>query len=113
LARDANRYLDAQAPWHQVHEDMPAAGRTLYVALCALAALDVVLYPFLPFSAQRLHELLGRAGRVEDEPWQAVWPEPGTALPKPAPLFTKLDDAVAEEMTAKLGTSGGEAASPS
>ncbi|MCH8848130.1 MAG: methionine--tRNA ligase [Chloroflexi bacterium] len=113
LARDANRYLDAQAPWHQVRDDMPAAGRTLYVALCALAALDVVLYPFLPFSAQRLHELLGRAGRVEDEPWQAVWPEPGTALPKPAPLFTKLDDAVAEEMTAKLGTSGGEAASPS
>ncbi len=112
LARDANRYLDAQAPWHQVREDMPAAGRTLYTALCALAALDVVLYPFLPFSAQRLHELLGRAGRVEDEPWQAAWPEPAMALPKPYPLFTKLDDAVAKEMAAKLGTPG-EAASPS
>ena len=110
LARDANRYLDAQAPWHQVREDMPAAGRTLYTALCALAALAVVLYPFLPFSAQRLHELLGRTGRVEDEPWQAVWPEPGTALPKPAPLFTKLDDAVVEEMAGKLGTSGAAAA---
>ncbi len=109
LARDANRYLDAQAPWHQIHEDKPAAGRTLYAALCAIAALDVVLYPFLPFSAQRLHELLGRAGRVEDEPWQAVWPEPGTELPKPAPLFTKLDAAVVEEMTAKLGTPGATA----
>ncbi len=106
LAREANRYLDAQAPWHQVHEDKPAAGRTLQVALCAIAALDVVLYPFLPFSAQRLHELLGRAGRVEDEPWQAAWPVPGTGLPKPTPLVTKLDDSVVEEMAGKLGTSG-------
>ena len=67
------------------------------------------VYPFLPFSAQRLHELLGRAGRVEDEPWQAAWPEPGTELPKPVPLFTKLDAAVVEEMTAKLGTPGATA----
>ena len=39
-----------------------------------------------------------------------MWPEPGTALPKPAPLFTKLDDAVVEEMAGKLGTSGEAAA---
>ena len=69
-------------------------------------SLDGFVELVLPFSAQRLHELLGRAGRVEDEPWQAAWPEPGTALPKPSPLFTKLDDAVVEEMTGKLGTSG-------
>ena len=112
LARDANRYLDKQAPWRQIHEDKAGAGRTLYASLCVLAALDVVLYPFLPFSAQRLHELLGRTGRVEDEPWEAAWPLPGTALPKPVPLFTKLDDSVVEEMASKLGTSG-EAASPS
>ena len=103
LARDANRYLDAQAPWQQVKTDKAAAGRTLYTAMQALMALRVTLNPFLPFSAQRLHELLGRDGNVEDVGWRFETSEPGAPLPEPKPLFTKLDDFVADEMLAKLG----------
>ena len=102
LARDANRYLDAQAPWKQVKTDKAAAGRTLYTAMQALMALRITLYPFLPFSAQRLHELLGRDGRVQDVGWRMENSEPGAPLPEPTPLFTKLDDSVADEMLAKL-----------
>ena len=103
LARDANRYLDAQAPWKQVKTDKAAAARTLHTALHVVSALKIALYPFLPFSAQRLHELLGLSGDVREEPWAARRPEPGTALPQPAPLFTKLDDEVATEMVGLLG----------
>lgn len=103
LARDANRYLDAQAPWQQVKTDKAAAGRTLYTAMQALMALRVTLYPFLPFSTQRLHELLGRSDRVQDVGWRFETSEPGTPLPEPAPLFKKLDDSVADEMLARLG----------
>ena len=103
LARDANRYLDAQAPWQQVKTDKAAAGRTLYTAMQVLMALRVTLYPFLPFSVQRLHELLGRDGRVQDVGWCLEASEPGAPLPEPTPLFTKLDDSVADEMLAKLG----------
>ena len=103
LARDANRYLDAQAPWQQVKTDKAAAGRTLYTAMQALMALRVTLNPFLPFSTQRLHELLGRDGKVEDLGWRFETSEPGAPLPEPRPLFTKLDDSVADEMLAKLG----------
>lgn len=103
LARDANRYLDAQAPWQQVKTDKTAAGRTLYTAMQALMALRVTLNPFLPFSTQRLHELLGRDGKVEDVGWRFETSEPGAPLPEPKPLFTKLDDSVADEMLAKLG----------
>ena len=103
LARDANRYLDAQAPWQQVKTDKAAAGRTLYTAMQALMALRVTLNPFLPFSTQRLHELLGRDGNVEDVGWRFETSEPGAPLPEPKPLFTKLDDSVADEMLAKLG----------
>ena len=103
LAREANRYLDAQAPWQQVKTDKAAAGRTLYTAMQALMALRVTLSPFLPFSAQRLHELLGRDGKVEDVGWRFETSEPGAPLPEPKPLFTKLDDSVADEMLAKLG----------
>ena len=103
LARDANRYLDAQAPWQQVKTDKAAAGRTLYTVMQALMALRVTLNPFLPFSSQRLHELLGRDGNVEDVGWCFETSEPGAPLPEPKPLFTKLDDFVADEMLAKLG----------
>ncbi len=102
LAREANRYLDAQAPWRQVKSDKAAAGRSLHTAMRALMALRIALYPFLPFSAQRLHELLGKSGRVQDAGWRLEDLEPGAPLPEPAPLFTKLDESAAEEMRAKL-----------
>ncbi|MYA50953.1 MAG: methionine--tRNA ligase [Chloroflexi bacterium] len=103
LAREVNRYLDAQAPWQQVKTDRAAAGRTLYTAMQALMALRVTLNPFLPFSTQRLHELLGRDGEVAGVGWRFETSEPGVPLPEPRPLFTKLDDSVADEMLVKLG----------
>ena len=102
LAREANRYLDVQAPWRQVREDMDGAARTLYTALHVISGLKVMSMPFLPFSAQRLHELLGLPGDAEASGWAVASPRPGTALPVPQPLFTKLDDSVAEEQSAKL-----------
>ena len=103
LAREANRYLDAREPWHQVRENLAAAARTLSTALYAIAGLKVLTYPFLPFSAQRLHELLGSEGPVERTGWTVVPPVPGTRLQRPEPLFAKLDDGVAEVQAAKLG----------
>ena len=79
LARDANRYLDAQAPWKQVKTDKAAAGRTLYTAMQALMALRITLYPFLPFSAQRLHEICW-AGMAGYRTWAGVWRTASRAL---------------------------------
>ena len=42
--------------------DKVSAGRSLYVTMAVLMALRVALHPYLPFSAQRLHELLGQSG---------------------------------------------------
>ena len=103
LAREANRYLDAQAPWTLMKNDKVSAGRSLYVAMAVLMALRVALHPYLPFSAQRLHELLGQSGKVEDVGWTLETPAPGAEIPPPQPLYTKLDDSVAEEMLARLG----------
>ncbi len=103
LAREANRYLDSQAPWKQVKESKSDAARTLHTALHAISGLKTMLYPFLPFSAQTLHNLLGQRGKVEDEGWMAHPIVPGTTLPAPAPLFSKLDESVAEEQVRVLG----------
>ncbi|MDP3879555.1 MAG: methionine--tRNA ligase [Dehalococcoidales bacterium] len=103
LAHDANRYLDQKSPWKIIKEDRQAAADSLYVALCAISCLKTVLYPFLPFSSQKVHEYLGFEGKVEDYGWQPTVPEPGQKLRESKPLFTKLDGAVAEAETSRLG----------
>ncbi|MFC1986836.1 methionine--tRNA ligase, partial [Chloroflexota bacterium] len=72
-------------------------------ALCVISCLKTVLYPFLPFSSQKLHEYLGFEGRVEDYGWQSHLPLPGQKLLPPQPLFTKLDEGLIEEETSRLG----------
>ena len=104
LARETNRYIDAQAPWKQVKEDKGEAARTLFTSLYAISALKTAFYPFLPFTAQTLHEALGLGGNVETMEWTVERPVPGTQLPEPAPLFTKLDASLADTMAAQLGS---------
>ncbi len=104
LAQEANRYLDAQAPWKRIKEEREAVARCLYTVLCTISGLRVATSPFLPFSAQRLHELLGFDGSVEQGGWRLDRPRPGTQLPPPEPLFAKLDDAVVEKQTVEMGS---------
>ncbi|HET7743207.1 MAG TPA: methionine--tRNA ligase [Gaiellaceae bacterium] len=121
-----NQYVAEQAPWALLEEDRERAATVLYVALRAVDNLKVLLAPFLPFSAQRVHELLGYEGvfcgppeeRTAEEAggrehgvltgeyasWVGQWAPselpPGQSLREPAPLFTKLDPdkVVAEEL---------------
>jgi methionyl-tRNA synthetase len=102
LAQEANRYLDAQAPWRVLREDRAAAGTSLWVTLCIIAGLKTLSLPFLPFSAQKLHQLLGLSGEAKEAGWTAQHPSPGTRLPEPQPLFTKLDDSVVEDEVRRM-----------
>jgi len=103
LAQEANRYLDEKSPWKTIEQDREASATALYVALCVLSCLRTALYPFLPFSSQKLHEYLGFEGNVEDDGWQPRLPSPGQKMLEPKPLFAKLDDKLIEEETARLG----------
>ena len=107
LAHQANRYLDDKAPWKAIKENRSDAAKSLYVTMEIICHLKTMLYPFLPFSSQKLHELLGFEGKVEDQGWQAEPPPPGQKLPEPQPLFSKLDDSLVEEETKRLGKAHG------
>jgi methionyl-tRNA synthetase len=126
LAALGNQYVAEQQPWAKLEPDRERAGTILYVSLRAIDGLKVLLTPFLPFSAQRLHELLGydgilagplelRAVAEEDgrehvvltgdyTSWEGRWEPsslaPGQVLREPAPLFEKLDPerVVADEL---------------
>ena len=105
LARDANRYLERQAPWQAVRTDRPKAARTLSVALSVVNCLKTIMYPFLPFSSEKLHAMLGFEGRIVDQGWR--WERDGLpsghSLLAPEPLFVKLDEAVEREEAERIG----------
>jgi methionyl-tRNA synthetase len=60
----ANQYLADQAPWSLVKTDRDRAATVLYVALHAVDSMKMLFTPFLPFSSQVLHELLGYEGWI-------------------------------------------------
>ncbi|MBQ0925760.1 methionine--tRNA ligase [Saccharopolyspora endophytica] len=123
----ANKYLSDQEPW-KLKEDPDRRDAVLHTALQVVSDANTLLTPFLPHSAQKVHELLGGTGvwaaqpeirEVDDldEPsmsypvlmgeyaaeqakWESADIEVGRPLDKPKPLFAKLD--------AELGETGPE-----
>ena len=125
----ANQYLADQAPWALVKTDRDRAATVLYVALRAVDSLKTLFAPFLPFTSQTVHELLGYdgflAGAIESvtmteedgsthevltgdyESWVGSWVPselpPGQTLLEPRPLFRKLPPETVDEELARLG----------
>ncbi|HET7094783.1 MAG TPA: methionine--tRNA ligase [Thermomicrobiales bacterium] len=112
LAGALNRYLDEAAPWKTIKTDPARTATTLWTALQVVSALRVLTAPFLPFSAQRLHVMLGDAGSVHELAWSVRAVPAGRALPKPEPLFRKLDDAELAGLVQRLAPETPETGEP-
>ena len=121
MAAKCNVYLGTEQPWHVIKTDRARAGTVLYVALRCVDNLKTMLTPFLPFSSQRLHRMLGyddviaeqpQVNELEDEGgshrvitgeyasedrWRPSRLPAGRALPTPEALFKRLDPVVEEE----------------
>jgi len=121
MAAKVNVYLGTEQPWHTIKTDRERAGTVLYVALRCVDNLKTMLTPFVPFSSERLHRMLGYEDLIAPQPvvrehaedgathavltgdypiadrWRPSELEPGRKLPPPEPLFKRLDDVVEEE----------------
>lgn len=104
LAQATNRYLDLKEPWKTVRKDPENAATTLSVALTIINCLKTAMYPFLPFSSEKLHHMLGFTDSIESFGW--AWDPrgiaPGQELADLEPLFLKLDEAVIEKETNRI-----------
>jgi methionyl-tRNA synthetase len=103
LAQETNRYLDDKSPWKTIKTDRVACATALFISFAAISCLKTVLAPFLPFSSQRLHTMLGSQGRVGAEEWVLHPVLAGQKLGAAETLFTKLDESVVVEESSRLG----------
>jgi methionyl-tRNA synthetase len=103
LAQETNRYLDQKSPWKIVEKDRESCATALFTSLSIISCLKTVLYPFLPFSSQKLHHLLGFEGTVAEEKWGFRTIPSGQRLATPEPLFTKLEERIVAEESSLLG----------
>jgi methionyl-tRNA synthetase len=135
IVGEANTYLSQQAPWKLRTEDPDRMRTVLNVAAQAVDDCKTLLTPFLPHSAQRVHEALGQTGRWSDRPqirevddldggpgypvlmlddhrgdgrWASTPIRPGTPVAPPTPVFAKLDPSIVEEELSRLEQRAGE-----
>ena len=102
-ARDANRYVEDNAPWKLIKEDRARCATVLYAAIATIAGLNVAFSPYLPFTCQTLHGYLGNEGPLQAVGWRFAPPPAGQPLAEALPLFRKLDPKIVDEEEARLG----------
>jgi len=85
-AQAVNVYLNATEPWRLAKSDPERSATVLATALDAINGVRVGLSPYLPFSSAKLDEILGAPVG-----WGRVDVAAGTLIPKPSPMFPKVD----------------------
>jgi len=93
LAQYGNYYFDQKQPWNLVKSDKDACGTALHICIKIVNALAVLLAPYLPYSSDKLWEILGHKDSIHKQDWSSAFEElnVGLILEKPMPLFKKLD----------------------
>ncbi len=109
LARLGNKYLADAAPWKVIKEDEERVKTILFVALQIATGLAILSEPFLPFTANKLKNILNVISNDSEKSltWKDV-AEKEVLLPenhqinKASLLFSKIEDTQITEQLEKL-----------
>ena len=102
LARIGNKYLADSEPWKVFKTDPERVKTILNLSLQLVANLSIAFEPFLPFSSQRLRNMLGLGAAEWNRLGQTDLLPAGTQLAEPELLFEKIEDSVVEAQVQKL-----------
>ena len=99
LARLGNKYLADSEPWKLIKTDEERVKTIMYIALQITANLSILFEPFLPFSSQKLRDMLN----ISTLNWSLVGEkeilEVGHEINKSELLFQKIeDDAIQKQL---------------
>ncbi len=102
LARAGNKYFNDSEPWKTIKTNKEKCGTTLAICLQAIYTLAELLSPIVPFSSDKLFEMLNSEKISWDNCGENNLSE-GHQLNKSEILFPKIEDEVIEKQMENLG----------
>ncbi|MBP7211161.1 MAG: methionine--tRNA ligase [Paludibacteraceae bacterium] len=102
LARIGNKYLADTEPWKLAKTDMKRVETIMYLALQITANLAIAFEPFLPFSSQKLRNLLNMDSFNWNELGRTDLLKTGESVSQPELLFEKIEDDAIEAQIQRL-----------
>ena len=104
IARLGNKYLADEEPWKLIKIDAERVKTVMYVALQVATALAITSEPFLPFTSEKLKNIL----QLGTTAWEQVKQNPTALLPTghkigmATLLFEKIEDAAIAKQLERL-----------
>ena len=102
LARLGNKYLTENEPWKVYPKDPVRVATVLNISLQICAQLSIVAEPFLPFSSEKIRQMLNLPAMKWSDAASLNWLAAGHILNAPSLLFDKIEDAAIEAQVQKL-----------
>lgn len=102
LARIGNKYLADSEPWKVFKTNPKRVETILNLSLQLVANLAIAFEPFLPFSSEKLRNMINMSDLKWDNLGQTDLLAAGHELNKPELLFEKIEDEVVEAQIKKL-----------
>jgi len=102
LARLGNKYLADTEPWKLIKTDRERVKTIMNIALQIVANLTIVGDVFLPFTMQKLRNMINLDKLSWDKSGDAELLKPGHKINKPNLLFEQMDNEVIEAQVQKL-----------
>ena len=102
LARLGNKYLADQEPWKLIKTDSERVETIMFTALQISAGLSILSEPLLPFTAQKMMDMLQLKATWEDVISEEPLLVPGHLLQKSQLLFEKIEEEAIEKQLQKL-----------
>jgi len=102
LARIGNKYLADMEPWKTAKTDMDRTATILNLSMQITANLAIAIEPFLPFSSQKIKQLIDKSDMKWEQLGAVDLLEEGHSLNIPELLFEKIEDEAIERQIQKL-----------
>ena len=102
LARIGNKYITECEPWKVWKTDPKRVETILYISLQLVANLAIAFEPFLPFSSEKLRQLINMESFDWNELGSTNLLKAGHQLAEPELLFDKIEDDVIQYQLDKL-----------
>ncbi len=91
LAHRGNEYFQHKEPWKKEN----TYGTTLFICANIVRTLSILMFPFIPFSAEKTWKMLNLDGKLSEQRWEdaaRLSISSGHRIGKITTLFSKIDD---------------------